>query len=359
MVPKPLKALLGGLAALSVILLAAWLLAALRARRLARQRGALLADVGALQGALLPIVPGRVGALDVSAAYRPADGPVAGGDFYDVFALPDGRVGLVVGDLSGHGRDALAPTAFLRYTLRAHMEAGANLRDVLKLTQEAFERSPVGSEPGVGAPAQKRFATVLLAVYDPVARTLAYAGAGHPPPIVSGPDPRPPVTAASAPPLGMAMETGTRQTIISLPRGALACLYTDGLPEARSAGKMLGDERLAQLVGELGPEEGAEELVARIAGEAEVMPDDLAVCVVRPLRPSEAPWVRIEELEVGPGEADAAGRFLDACGLTREASAAALGRIGAVLARGERVLLRVDMTGWHPVVEALPLATAA
>jgi serine phosphatase RsbU (regulator of sigma subunit) len=358
-VPTPLKALLAGLAALSVILLAAWLLAALRARRLARQRRALLADVGALQGALLPSVPARVGALDVSAAYRPADGPVAGGDFYDVFPVPDGRVGLVVGDLSGHGRDALAPTAFLRYTLRAHMETGLDLRDVLKLTEDAFERSPVGIEPGVPAPASRRFATVLVAVYDPAARTLTYAGAGHPPPIVAGPDPRPPVTAASAPPLGLAMETGTRQTTISLPRGALACLYTDGLPEARSAGQMLGDKRLAELVEELGPEDGAEELVGRVTAEADVMPDDLAVCLVRPLRPSEAPWIRIEELEVGPGEADAALRFLDACGVTRHERAAALGQTAARLARGERTLLRVDLTGSQPVVEALAPAVAA
>ena len=369
-VPKALKVLLAGLAALAVILLAAWALAAARARRLGRQRRALLADVGALQGALLPTIPGRIGALDVSAAYRPADGPVAGGDFYDVFPLPDGGVGLVVGDLSGHGRDALAPTAFLRYTLRAHMEAGAELREVLKLTEDAFERAPVGDEPGPSptaptlspggsAPSPRRFATVLVAVYDPAARTLSYAGAGHPPPIVAGPDARRPITAASAPPLGLGMETGTRQTTISLPRGAVACLYTDGLPEARAAGRMLGDERLAELVEELGPEEGAEELVRRIAAEADVVPDDLAVCLVRPLRPSAAPWVRVEELEVGPGEADAAGRFLDACGLTRDESAAALGQIAATLAHGERALLRVDLTGSRRTVEAFTLTHAA
>jgi stage II sporulation SpoE-like protein len=384
-VPESIKALLGALAAISLILLGAWALAATRARRLARQRRALLKDVGALQGALLPAVPARVGALAVSAAYRPADGPVAGGDFYDVFSLPGGRVGMMVGDLSGHGRDALAPTAFLRYTLRAHMEAGTGLRESLKLTEEAFERAPMvreagrpqpalaggppgdaglpgaGNEAGELPPPSRRFATVMLALYDPAERTLTYAGAGHPPPIVVGPDERPPVTACSAPPLGLGMETGTRETTVSLPRGAVACLYTDGLPEARSAGRMLGDERLAQMVRELGPDDGAEKLVSRVAEEADAVPDDLAVCLVRPARAGagEGPPVRIEQLEVGPGEADAAGRFLDACGVPRAQSVVALGRIAATLAGGERALLRVGLTGERPTVETLAAAQVA
>ena len=127
-VPESLKAALAALAALSVLLGVGYLLAALRARRLARQRRELLQEVGLLQTALLPPVPDKVGALLTSVAYRPADGPGAGGDFYDVIPLAGGSVGFILGDVSGHGRGALARTAFMRYTLRAYLEAGLEPR---------------------------------------------------------------------------------------------------------------------------------------------------------------------------------------------------------------------------------------
>jgi hypothetical protein len=110
-IPGPLKAALVGLAALLLAALAGWIAVTFRARHLKRQRHELLAEVGLLQAALLPEVPERVGPLAASAAYRPADGPAAGGDFYDVFEMEDGRIGVVLGDVAGHGREALARTA--------------------------------------------------------------------------------------------------------------------------------------------------------------------------------------------------------------------------------------------------------
>ena len=77
-------------------------------------RAELLEDVGLLSSALLPPVPDALERLVVSAAYRPADGPAAGGDFYDVFALGGERVGVLLGDVSGHGRDSLTQAALAR-----------------------------------------------------------------------------------------------------------------------------------------------------------------------------------------------------------------------------------------------------
>jgi hypothetical protein len=75
------------LAALATALLAGYIVSAVRARRMTRQREVLRADVGLLQSALLPAVPARIAGVTVSAAYRPAGGPAAGGDFYDLFPL--------------------------------------------------------------------------------------------------------------------------------------------------------------------------------------------------------------------------------------------------------------------------------
>src|SRR5690349_24852761 len=112
------------MAALLLAAIASWTVVTLRARRLRKHRGQLLQEVGLLQAALLPEVPERIGPLAASVAYRPADGPGAGGGFYDVFQLEGGKVGLVLGHVAGHGRDALARTALRRYTLRAYLAPG-------------------------------------------------------------------------------------------------------------------------------------------------------------------------------------------------------------------------------------------
>lgn len=109
-VPLWVKFVVAVLGALALVLGAAYSLSRTRARRLRRQREALLEDVGLLQTALLPRLPDRVGGLPVSVAYRPAAGLAAGGDFYDAFELDDDRIAFIVGDVSGHGREALSRT---------------------------------------------------------------------------------------------------------------------------------------------------------------------------------------------------------------------------------------------------------
>ncbi len=105
---------IGGLLALALALAARSGLVALRTRRLERQRRQLLEDVGLLQTTLLPVPPVRLGPVGTSAAYQPADGPAAGGDFYDVFAaaariavlVPIVMAGAILGDFPASRRAA-------------------------------------------------------------------------------------------------------------------------------------------------------------------------------------------------------------------------------------------------------------
>ncbi|HYN52498.1 MAG TPA: SpoIIE family protein phosphatase, partial [Thermoleophilaceae bacterium] len=306
-IPDEVKGALAALAALSILLGVGYLVAGLRARRLARQRRELLQEVGLLQSALLPPVPAKVGALVTSVAYRPADGPGAGGDFYDVLPLPGGRVGFILGDVSGHGRGALARTAFMRYTLRAYLEAGLEPRVALQVAGRVIDDNLGGD-----------FATVLLAVHDPETGSLTYASAGHPAPLVVGPQPHEPVTAGSSPPIGVGVRTGLRQTTVPLVPGSIACLFTDGLMEARTPDGILGRERLAELLNELGDDANARRLIESVAAESTKLSDDMAAVIVSPTSGVTAGLFRTEQLELSARELEGpiARRFLDACGLS-------------------------------------------
>jgi hypothetical protein len=137
-IPTAIWVLLGLLTALASLFAVTSARQTRRAHRLATERGELLGDVGVLQDAVLPVVPPRVGALAVSVAHRPAGGPAAGGDFYDVIPLDHGRTALVVGDVTGHGAGALSQATLVRFTLRAHHETGAGPPEALAIATESL-----------------------------------------------------------------------------------------------------------------------------------------------------------------------------------------------------------------------------
>jgi hypothetical protein len=236
-----------------------------RARSLAGQREALLSDVGVLQAALLPAVPDNLGELEVSVAYRPAQGLAAGGDFFDVFAisLEPATTGIIIGDVSGHGRESLIHAALVRYTLRTLMGEGHPLPEVLARADRYLT-----GELGDG------YATVVICRYDHATGELTWAKAGHEPPIVAGqPDP----DEAGASPLGFGFGGEWPQFSRVLDPGERLCLFTDGLIEARKTGEQLGRAHLRSLV-----EQGmsAQELLAQVQSDADECPDDLAAVVI-------------------------------------------------------------------------------
>jgi len=234
-----------------------------RAKWLAGQRAALLSDVGVLQAALLPAVPDNFGELGVSVAYRPAQGLAAGGDFFDVFSLSAERTGIIIGDVSGHGRESLIHAALVRYTLRTLMGEGHSLPEVLARADRYLT-----GELGDG------FATVIVCCYEHTTGELSWAKAGHEPPIIAG---QPELEEAAATPLGFGLGDTWPQFSRSLAPGDRVCLFTDGLVEARRRGEHLGRAHLRSLVEQ---DLSAQALVERIESDSDVCTDDLAVVVL-------------------------------------------------------------------------------
>jgi hypothetical protein len=311
--------------------------AGLRALRLERQRATLLRDVGAMQAALVPEIPARVGGLAASVAYRPADGPAAGGDFYDVFVPSRGKVAIILGDVAGHGSEALTQAALTRYTLRAYLQAGLEPRAALALAGQVL------ADPGA-----ERFATVVLAVYDTREGLLTYASAGHPAPLVRGEGMRSPLELCASPPIGWTVPTGRRQTIVSLAPGAIVCLFSDGLIEARDDdSELLGRERLEELLAALGPRPDAERLLASVRKAAPINPDDMAACILAPEVALIVPHTHVEELEVD-ARALAGGnveRFLEQCAVTDVDVELAIDRARDIVSVWGSALMRVELDG--------------
>ena len=260
-----------------------------------------------MQAALVPDIPEQLGALGLSVAYRPADGPAAGGDFYDAFALDGGRVAVIVGDVSGHGRTALARAAHMHYTLRAYVETGLDPRASLKLAGRVL-----------GTEGDGLFTTVAIAIYDPASATLTYATAGHPAPVVLGDDAGEPVFGAASPALGWGLPTGLRQTTLPFgagdPRVLLQRRRHRGRAPRTACSAASGWARCSRR-----PVRASEppELLERVRAEATAVNDDMAACVIEAREGARGSSDRIEELEAN-ADALAAGqgeRFLHACGV--------------------------------------------
>jgi PAS domain S-box-containing protein len=218
------------------------------ARRYTREHTAAVT----LQRSLLPQALTGGTALELASAYLPADpADGVGGDWFDVIPLSGGRVGLVVGDVVGHGITAAAAMGRLRTAVQtlADMELPpdellAHLDDlVLRLSAEKTD-----DEAAHRSTTAFLGATCLYAVYDPVTGRCTMARAGHPPPVVVAPDghvsfPEPP----AGPPLGLG-GLAFEATEIELAENSLLGLYTDGLIEGADGDMELGMARLGDVL---------------------------------------------------------------------------------------------------------------
>ena len=236
-----------------------------------------------LQSAFLTDIPDRMPGLTLAASYSTGmDESRVGGDYYDAFRLPAGRVALVIADVSGKGLNAAVQTATVKYSLRAFAAEAA--APGLVLTR--LNRLLCSDSSGLG----DHFVTLFYAVFDPVTGRLAWASAGHETMMLKRAGGGSTLLEANGPILGVADHTYD-QGLDSLEPGDALILYTDGLTEARGAGsrEMLDLARVRDLVEAMPPEAGAGALSARLQEAAARWTggrpqDDMALMVARRLQ---------------------------------------------------------------------------
>ncbi|HRE01105.1 MAG TPA: PP2C family protein-serine/threonine phosphatase [Ilumatobacteraceae bacterium] len=218
----------------------------------------------------LPAVDG----LCCAARYLPSSSMLGlGGDWYDVYPLDDGGAAVMVGDVAGHGIDAIADMAEFRTTISTLLRTRSDLSELAALSTSLL------AEPG----GELRFATVGLMVIDPSRRRLSYIRCGHPPALMCRPDGSVELLdQAGGAPIGIERRSLSAASVAFEP-GTVLLAYTDGLIERRDEVLDTGIERLRSALAECpttDPVAIVDHVIARcLAGRS--TEDDTAVLVIR------------------------------------------------------------------------------
>jgi PAS domain S-box-containing protein len=191
-----------------------------------------------IQQTLLPKTLPKLSRYDIAAYYQPAR--EVGGDFYDSFVLEDGRLGLVVGDVTDKGIPAALVMATTRTMLRVSAQRLFPPGEVLKRANDAL----VADIP------PNMFITCLYAILDTESGRLVYANAGHDPPYLRHHGTDVEELRARGMPLGLMPGMEYEEKEVTLQRGESVLFYSDGLVEAHDPRhEMFGFPRLQALVG--------------------------------------------------------------------------------------------------------------
>jgi anti-sigma regulatory factor (Ser/Thr protein kinase) len=215
----------------------------------------------------LPDLPG----WDVAAYYQPAR--EVGGDFYDFFQLEDGRVAVVIGDVTDKGVPAAMVMAAARSLLRASGSRIVSPGEVLERVNDLLC-------PDIP---ERMFVTCLFAVVDPVSGRIVFANAGHNLPFARTVD-GPVELRARGMPLGMMPGMSYEEKEATLGPGDALFLYSDGITEAHNAGREMYDthrlsEQIAGSEGEL--IDGVLTSLRRFTGDAWEQEDDITIVTLR------------------------------------------------------------------------------
>ncbi|MGW1873910.1 SpoIIE family protein phosphatase [Streptomyces sp. NPDC001975] len=229
----------------------------------------------ALQRTMLPTLPGHLPGLEVSARYRPSrDGLDIGGDWYDVFVMPDGAIALEIGDAQGHDVDAAAAMGQIRASMRTIAAHEPDPATVLTRANDLLVT--------MGA---TRFASCTLLHIDPNKGLVTGASAGHVPLLCARKDGSHSIhELPGGPVLGVMPDTEYREETFTLDKDSTLIMVTDGVVEGPGLTLDAGLERAGTLAG-MALHDGlnAEETADRILDAAVVVDhlDDVAVLVIR------------------------------------------------------------------------------
>ncbi|MEU9079020.1 SpoIIE family protein phosphatase [Kitasatospora sp. NPDC048538] len=240
-----------------------------------------------LQRAMLPRTLPRLPGIASAARYLPStEGMQIGGDWYDLLRLPDGRIGLVIGDVQGHNAEATAVMGQLRSGLRAYATDGHDPAATLARTSRLLAELDTDL-----------FATCLYLTLDPADGALTAARAGHPPPVRVADARAVELDVPGGPPLGVDPGQPYPLTVGRLAVGETLLAYTDGLVEDREEDY---DESVQRMLGGLelwarrtGPDRiGAAPALERLADlltlnvtERRSRPDDVALLLLHRTSP--------------------------------------------------------------------------
>lgn len=205
-----------------------------------------LRTIADIQRSLLPEVVPQVQGLDVAVHYQTAKR--AGGDYYDFFKLPNGGLGVLVADASGHGAPAAVLMAVAHSIAHTRPEPPGRPGELLTHLNAHLTRRYTQ--------ATGSFVTAFYAVFDPVKGTLSYASAGHTPPrLVRCPDgTRVPLNRAQRLPLGIKPDEVYPEQTVPLMRGDQVVFFTDGVTEAVNAdGEVFGSGRIDEALAVCSP----------------------------------------------------------------------------------------------------------
>lgn len=243
---------------------------------LAGSRQEIANNFALLQRALLPAKPPEYPGYAIASAYLPAPEAEIGGDFYDFFVTENGKIAMLIGDVSGKGIPSASLAAATRSTIRAF---------AYDMSEPALALAHANSALKVAKDDPSLFVTVLLITLDTSTGGFCYSSAGHPPPaIYRARTGEVDFLTVAGLLLGVVDQHDYEESESQLDPGDRLVLYTDGLLEARHGGELFGVEGIERVLKESG-QRSPDELVEALVRESAEWgggrrTDDAAVIVV-------------------------------------------------------------------------------